>query len=224
MERMVLAIFVLIGFVGGVRSQTDEQRRACVVVGMLENGVVAGYGTGTVIEHGGRRFILTCAHVARGVEDNGDTSASPAEGHKIRMMGGVVNAKELAADIEADVAVLSADEIPLDVVPFRVSKVSAKVGEGIRLLTRGGMTPDRSHCRFKAAVMGPMSDDYHCFVACLVQSGDSGSAYLNDANEIVGIQSSGVPRIEFGMGDGKRYWPAHGPSVEPILAVLEGVK
>lgn len=224
MERMLLAIFVLIGFVGGVRSQTDEQRRACVVVGTLANGVVAGYGTGTVIEYQGKRFILTCAHVARGCEDDGETSDTPAEGHQIRMMGGVVKSKELSADIVADVAILAADEVPADVIPFSVSRVPAKVGDGLRLLTRGGMTPDRSHCRFKSAVLGPGSNDFHCLVACLVQSGDSGAPYLNEAGQIVGLQSSGVVRHEFGIGDSKRYWPSYGPSVEPILAVLEGVK
>ena len=225
MERILIALVALVSFcVQGVQSQTDQQRRACVVVSLLENGVVAGYGTGTLIEHNGRRLILSCAHVARGMDDVGVIDATPAEACQIRYMGGVCKAVEVAADADADIAVLTADELPEDLVPFRVATTPAKIGEGLRLLTRGGMSAERSHCRFKSAVIGPGSDEYHAFVACLVQSGDSGAAYLNDAGEVVGLQSSGMPRNEFGNGESKRYWPSYGPSLEPILAVLESVK
>lgn len=224
MKRISVATFAVLFFFSLLDlsvCQTDAQRAACVVVQRLQGGFAVGAGSGCVMEHNGKRYVITCAHVVREHLGAGQLSAVPGEALQIRSTAGVFNSKEVSVNIDDDVAILSADELPAEIQPLKLAEKSPAPGDPLQLLTRGGMTPARSVCHIKEGPVAPNANGSTNVVCCVVQHGDSGAVFINSAGEIVSLQSAGGHPAYFDPDGTRRYWPAYGPGLSPILDALE---
>lgn len=172
--------------------------------------IMSGSGgtCGALVEHNGQRGVLTCAH------------GKDAPQCRVTFSDGTVATGACSPDkFQQDIAWIFVDNPKL--TPLKIAAQSPAVGDTIEVLGFGGGQARLRHFAGRVTELTSRMT----YVDCCVLNGDSGGAILNQAHEVVGVQSVGTgehaPQITIG---GSR-WPVYqgsGAAPHPAISAFVG--
>lgn len=212
----------------------DELKKATVVI---EAG--GGWGSGSVIKIGDKKYVLTAAHVTNKRVGN-DISSEPRPNITAIFHDLIPVTMTVAlSDHKLDVSILEG-EVPPNTPFLEICEDEVKFRDEVKMLVRTGASILDSNIQLRRGCIAPnttseeivignylgMADpNYDAALDCWIQPGDSGSALLNKDNKIVGVLvRGGTPYYEAtnGKGDkGRALWPAYASGLKAVRDLVQ---
>lgn len=176
-----------------------------VLIYAKNKSTIASEGSGVVLpavisgKDSGKTYIVTCAHVLE-TSSSYKTVVTTSD-------GGQYDAKIVGIDSKTDIGVLSVEGATLKAAEFAASS-SVSVGDTVYALGNpGGSTFFGSFTNGMISAIGrPVNSPVGYEVSCIqhtaaINPGNSGGALLNEAGQVIGINSSKIASTEYeGMG------------------------
>lgn len=185
--------------------QKTYESNVGVLVYSKNKSTIASEGSGVVLpavisgSNSNKTYIVTCAHVLE-TSSSYKTVVTTSD-------GGQYDAKIVGIDRKTDIGVISVEGANLKAAEFAASS-SVSVGDTVYALGNpGGSTFFGSFTNGMVSAIGrPVDSPVGYEVSCIqhtaaINPGNSGGALLNEAGQVIGINSSKIASTEYeGMG------------------------